>query len=154
MRPRTSDSTRTSACTPAASHAHQLAEQQRLVAAAVLEVDQQPVEPGQPERLGGERAAERQERAEQRLARGQAGLHRRHRARRSLGVPLMRPRRARRTMARMKLTIPFLAACAAALLVPAAAQAGTLSYEGDTLVYRASPACATRRSSARPRTAS
>ena len=57
--------------------AQQLAEQLRLVAAAVLEVDEQPVEAGQPERLGGQRAAERQERAEQRLARGQAGLHRR-----------------------------------------------------------------------------
>ena len=39
----------------------------------------------------------------------------------------------------MKLTLPILAACAAALLGPAVAQAGTLSYEGDTLVYRASP---------------
>jgi hypothetical protein len=36
--------------------------------------------------------------------------------------------------------MPFLVACAAALLGPAAvAQAGTLSYEGDTLVYRADP---------------
>ncbi len=36
--------------------------------------------------------------------------------------------------------MPFLVACAAALLGPAAvAQAGTLSYEGDTLVYRAAP---------------
>jgi Ca2+-binding RTX toxin-like protein len=42
-------------------------------------------------------------------------------------------------MASMRLTIPLLAACAVALLGPAAAQAGTLSYEGDTLVYRASP---------------
>ena len=39
----------------------------------------------------------------------------------------------------MRLTLPLLAACAAALLGPAAAQAGTLSYEGDTLVYRADP---------------
>jgi hypothetical protein len=38
----------------------------------------------------------------------------------------------------MRSTIPLLAACAA-LLVPATAQAGTLSYEGDTLVYRAAP---------------
>ncbi len=44
------------------------------------------------------------------------------------------------TMGGMRLTMPFLVACAAALLGPAAvAQAGTLSYEGDTLVYRASP---------------
>jgi Ca2+-binding RTX toxin-like protein len=36
--------------------------------------------------------------------------------------------------------MPLLVACAAALLGPAAvAQAGTLSYEGDTLVYRAAP---------------
>ena len=62
--------------------AQQLAEQLRLVAAAVLEVDQQPIEPGQAERLRGQRRAERQKGAEQRLARGQAGLHgglRRHR---------------------------------------------------------------------------
>ena len=39
----------------------------------------------------------------------------------------------------MRLTIPMLAACAAALLGPAAAQAGTLSYQGDTLVFTASP---------------
>jgi hypothetical protein len=39
----------------------------------------------------------------------------------------------------MKLTIPILAACAAALIGPAAAQAGTLSYQGDTLVFTASP---------------
>ena len=58
--------------------AQELPEQLRLVAAAVLEVDEQPVEPGQPERLGGQRAAERQERPEQRLARGEAGLHARH----------------------------------------------------------------------------
>ena len=50
----------------------------------------------------------------------------------------MRPFLALPTMGAMKLTIPFLAACAA-LLVPATAQAGTLSYEGDTLVYRADP---------------
>jgi hypothetical protein len=37
----------------------------------------------------------------------------------------------------MRLTSPLLATLAAVLLVPAAAQAGTLSYEGDTLVYRA-----------------
>jgi Ca2+-binding RTX toxin-like protein len=37
----------------------------------------------------------------------------------------------------MRFTKPLLATLAAALLVPAAAQAGTLSYEGDTLVYRA-----------------
>lgn len=43
-------------------------------------------------------------------------------------------------MVGMRLTMPFLVACAAALLGPAAvAQAGTLSYEGDTLVYRADP---------------
>ena len=39
----------------------------------------------------------------------------------------------------MKLTLPLLATCAAVLLVPAAAQAATLSYEGDALVYRADP---------------
>jgi Ca2+-binding RTX toxin-like protein len=39
----------------------------------------------------------------------------------------------------MRLTKPLLATLAAILLVPAAAQAGTLSYEGDTLVYRADP---------------
>lgn len=39
----------------------------------------------------------------------------------------------------MKLKLPLLAATAVALLAPAAAQAGTLSYEGDTLVFRASP---------------
>ena len=39
----------------------------------------------------------------------------------------------------MRLTIPMLAACAAALIGPAAAQAGTLSYQGDTLVFTASP---------------
>ena len=44
-----------------------------------------------------------------------------------------------RTMASMNLTKPLLATFAALLLVPAAAQAGTVSYEGDTLVYRADP---------------
>ena len=39
----------------------------------------------------------------------------------------------------MKLTLPLLATCAAVLLVPAAAQAAKLSYEGDTLIYRADP---------------
>jgi hypothetical protein len=39
----------------------------------------------------------------------------------------------------MRLTSPLLATLAAVLLVPAAAQAGTVSYEGDTLVYRADP---------------
>jgi Ca2+-binding RTX toxin-like protein len=40
----------------------------------------------------------------------------------------------------MRLTLTLLAACATALLGPvAAAHAGTLSYEGDTLVYRADP---------------
>src|SRR3954451_15816219 len=43
------------------------------------------------------------------------------------------------TMASMRLTMPRLATLAAVLLIPAAAQAGTLSYEGDTLVYRADP---------------
>jgi Ca2+-binding RTX toxin-like protein len=43
-------------------------------------------------------------------------------------------------MASMRSTLTLLAACAAALLGPAAAaNAGTLSYEGDTLVYRADP---------------
>lgn len=43
------------------------------------------------------------------------------------------------TIVGMKSTLPLLAACALALLAPAAAQAATLSYEGDTLVYRADP---------------
>ena len=46
---------------------------------------------------------------------------------------------AMRTMASMNVTKPLLATFAALLLVPAAAQAGTVSYEGDTLVYRADP---------------
>jgi hypothetical protein len=37
----------------------------------------------------------------------------------------------------MRLTIPLLATFAAVLLVPAAAQAGTLSYDGDTLYFQA-----------------
>lgn len=40
---------------------------------------------------------------------------------------------------RMTLKLPLLAATVVALLAPAAAQAGTLSYEGDTLVFRADP---------------
>src|SRR6478735_4572395 len=43
------------------------------------------------------------------------------------------------TIAGMKSTLPLLAATALALLAPAAAQAATISYEGDTLVYRADP---------------
>ncbi|MBE2319553.1 hypothetical protein DVA67_026535 [Solirubrobacter sp. CPCC 204708] len=39
----------------------------------------------------------------------------------------------------MKSTLPLLAATVVALLAPAAAQAATISYEGDTLVYRADP---------------
>ena len=39
----------------------------------------------------------------------------------------------------MKSTLPLLAATLVALLAPAAAQAATLSYEGDTLVFRADP---------------
>ena len=39
----------------------------------------------------------------------------------------------------MTLKLPLLAATVVALLAPAAAQAGTLSYEGDTLVFRADP---------------
>src|SRR6478736_4992182 len=39
----------------------------------------------------------------------------------------------------MKLTLPLLATCAAVLLVPAAAQAAKLSYDGDTLIYQADP---------------
>jgi Ca2+-binding RTX toxin-like protein len=46
---------------------------------------------------------------------------------------------AMRTMASMRLTSPLLATFAAVLLVPAAAQAATVTYEGDTLVYRADP---------------
>src|ERR1700754_4383481 len=37
----------------------------------------------------------------------------------------------------MRSRMILLAACAAGLVAPAAANAGTLSYEGDTLVYRA-----------------
>src|SRR4051794_40884986 len=51
----------------------------------------------------------------------------------------MHSRRPPRTMHRMRLTLPLLAACVAGCLIPAAAQAATLSYEGNTLVYRASP---------------
>jgi hypothetical protein len=43
------------------------------------------------------------------------------------------------TIGAMKSTLPLLAATAVALLAPAAAQAATLSYEGDTLVFRADP---------------
>ena len=39
----------------------------------------------------------------------------------------------------MKSTLPLLAATLVALLAPAAAQAATISYEGDTLVFRADP---------------
>ena len=46
-------------------------------------------------------------------------------------------RRDPRTMARMRLTIPLLATSVALLLVPAAAQAGTLSYDGNTLYFQA-----------------
>src|SRR4051794_18467277 len=56
-----------------------------------------------------------------------------------LGGSLMRVRGASRTMGAMKLTLPILAASVAAFLVPAAAQAATLSYSGDTLVYTADP---------------
>src|SRR5262245_55337263 len=42
-------------------------------------------------------------------------------------------------MASMRLTSPLLATFAAVPLVPAAAQAATVSYDGDTLVYRADP---------------
>jgi Ca2+-binding RTX toxin-like protein len=48
-------------------------------------------------------------------------------------------RRDPRTMACMRLTIPLLATSVALLLVPAAAQAGTVSYSGDTLVFQAAP---------------
>ena len=46
-------------------------------------------------------------------------------------------RRDPRTMADMRLTIPLLATSVALLLVPAAAQAGTLSYDGNTLYFQA-----------------
>jgi hypothetical protein len=36
----------------------------------------------------------------------------------------------------MRIKTTLVAACAAALLVPAASQAATLGMEGDTLVYR------------------
>jgi hypothetical protein len=39
----------------------------------------------------------------------------------------------------MRLTIPLLATSVALLLVPAAAQAGTVSYAGDTLVFQGAP---------------
>ncbi len=39
----------------------------------------------------------------------------------------------------MNSTLPLLAATLVALLAPAAAQAATISYEGDTLVFRADP---------------
>lgn len=44
-----------------------------------------------------------------------------------------------RTIGAMTFKLPLLAATLVALLAPAAAQAATLSYEGDTFVYRASP---------------
>ena len=75
------------------ARAQQLRQQLRLVAAAVLEVDEQPVEAGQAERLGRQRRAERQEAAEQGLAGCETGLHRcrgRHR-------PLKLPGRGRQT---------------------------------------------------------
>ena len=59
--------------------------------------------------------------------------------RRALGVSLMCAVAGSKTMAPMTLTLPLLAASAVALLAPAAAQAATTSYEGDTLVYRADP---------------
>ena len=121
----------------ACGRAEQLAEQQRLVAAAVLEVDEQPVEAGQGQRFGGQRAAERQERAEQGLARGQAGLHMRSSAHHVRGSPDVLACAIAGPCAAMRLTIPLLAAFAAVLLVPAAAQAGTLSYDGDTLYFQA-----------------
>jgi Ca2+-binding RTX toxin-like protein len=43
------------------------------------------------------------------------------------------------TIEAMNLKLPLLVATAVALLAPAASQAATLSYEGDTLVYRADP---------------
>ena len=43
------------------------------------------------------------------------------------------------TMAAMRRISSLIATVTAALLIPAAAHAGTLSYEGDTLVYRAAP---------------
>ena len=55
----------------------------------------------------------------------------------TFGFPLMCSRRDARSMSAMRLTIPFLATFAAVLLVPAAAQAGTLSYDGDTLYFQA-----------------
>jgi hypothetical protein len=39
----------------------------------------------------------------------------------------------------MKLTLPLLAASVVAILAPGAAQAATLSYSGDTLIYQADP---------------
>src|SRR3954465_5175669 len=39
----------------------------------------------------------------------------------------------------MRLTSPFLATVLAALLIPGAAQAASISYQGDTLVYQADP---------------
>ena len=54
-----------------------------VLAGAMLEVDEQPVEAGQRARLGGERGAEVEERAQRRLARpqplAQRGAHPCHR---------------------------------------------------------------------------
>src|SRR4051794_9769291 len=57
----------------------------------------------------------------------------------ALGVSLMCAAPGFWTMATMKLSTTLLATLAGVLVIPAAAQAGTVSYEGDTLVYRADP---------------
>src|SRR3954454_15921554 len=57
----------------------------------------------------------------------------------ALGVSLMCAAPGFWTMATMKLSTTLWATLAGVLLIPAAAQAGTVSYEGDTLVYRADP---------------
>src|SRR3954468_15193898 len=57
----------------------------------------------------------------------------------ALGVSLMCAGPGFWTMATMKLSTTLLATLAGVLVIPAAAQAGTVSYEGDTLVYRADP---------------
>ena len=63
-----SDSTRTMPAVAGAAERLQLGDDDRLVARAVLEVEHQPVEPGDGHDLGGQRRAQVDERPEHRLA--------------------------------------------------------------------------------------
>ena len=55
--------------------AEQLRGQRLLAAGAVLEVDEHPVDAGAPARLGGDGAAEAEERADERLPGGEPLAH-------------------------------------------------------------------------------